>query len=286
MTLSLDADIKKINYQAYVIEDLKAEAFLRNLTFTLKNTSMKIFKGVIKPYLQVDLAAAKPSYQFKTDMAGLDINSAIVSQFKDLDKSLTGLASGQLIVNGAGIEEADVKRTLKGSAQFNVKNGTWSGASALKTIGEKLSKIPKAGEALGKLELGDKFKTLNADMIIQNGLIDITKSRADMEDTGASVDTTGTIGFDKRLNLKGDIYAKINNIPKDLKASDGRARIPFEIHGMADAPDVNWQKTVGVVAKAYAKDEGKKVINQQVDKLKDKLLKDENVKKLFKGFKF
>jgi len=123
-------------------------------------------------------------------------------------------------------------------------------------------------------------------MVIQNGALNITKSRADMEQTDVTIDTTGTVTFDKKLNLRGDLLAKLGAVPKDLKAADGRAKIPYEMRGTTENPDIDWEKTVAVIAKAYAKDEGKKILNEQVDKLKDKLIKDENVKKLFKGFKF
>lgn len=43
---------------------------------------------------------------------------------------------------------------------------------------------------------------------------------------------------------------------------------------------------IEIVVRAYSKDEGKKIIKKEINKLKEKLMKDEKLKDLIKGIKF
>ncbi len=286
MDLALETNLQKITYQNYTIENFDGLLESKNLFVTLKKLKMKIFNGDIFATAKIDLPIPKPTYQAQIEVKNLDTDLVIKNQFPEFSKSLTGFASGQISLEGTGIKENEVLKNLHGSAKLNVIKGTWSGAKALKAIGEKLSGISGATEALGKIQVGDRFKTLAAEISIQDEKLIIKRSRADMEETGASIEAAGMVGFDKRLSLEGNLFVKLKDVPKDIRAADGRAQIPFEISGKADAPEVDWQKTLRVVGKAYAKDEGRKIINKEIDKLKDKVLKDENIKKLFKGLKF
>lgn len=280
--LSLNAQIQKAVIQNAELTDLKADVFLKNLVFTMKNATLKAFQGAGKTFFQIDLSQAAPSFQFTTDLNNIDINSAILSQSKELDKFLTGKANANLIINGVGLESQQIRKNLKGTGGFFVKEGAWSGAKPLKSLGEKVSKIPKAGEYLSKVNITDRFKELKADFLIQNGALNIQKALMDMEDAKTAIEANGQVDFDLNLKLAGGILAPIKDVPKDLKNRDGRARIPFEMRGKAKAPTVEWEKTIGPIAKAYAKDEGKKLLKQGAEKL----IKDENVKKLFDKIKF
>jgi hypothetical protein len=49
---------------------------------------------------------------------------------------------------------------------------------------------------------------------------------------------------------------------------------------------VNWEKMIELVVHAYSKDEGKKIIKKEVEKLKEKLKRDERLRDLIKDIKF
>lgn len=284
LDLKATTSVAKLIVKNATIEDLKADAYFKNLVLTIKNASLKTFNGQAKVFAQFDLSSQTPTYQFTADVANLDINQAVVSQFKELDKTITGKANGNIIVSGTGLAQAQVKRNLKGSGKFNIKDGAWSGAVPLKKIGEKLSGIPGVGDKLAGVKIDDRFKIFNADFMIQNGALNIQKAMVDTMQSNTAIEASGSIDFDQNLKMKGNVLAPIKDVPKDLKAADGRGKIPFELLGTVTAPDVEWESTVRTIGKAYAKDEGKKLLNKGLEKAQDKL--PENVKKLFKGLKF
>lgn len=284
MDLKASARVQKLVVKNATVEDLTADAYFKGLILTIKNASLKTFEGTVKAFMQFDMSNPTPSYQMTADVSGIDINQAVVSQFKELDKAITGKANGNIIVSGVGLKTAQVKNNLKGSGKFNIKDGAWSGAVPLKKIGERLSKIPKAGDKLGGLKVDDRFKAFNVDFSIQNAAINIQKALIDTMEANTAIEASGVVDFDQNMKMKGNILAPVKDVPKDLKTADGRGKIPFELSGKATAPEVEWEKTVQVIAKAYAKDEGKKLIEKGTEKLKEKA--GEKVKELFKGIKF
>ncbi len=284
MDLKASAQVDKLIVKNATIESLKADTYFKGLILTIKNASLKTFEGTAKAFLQFDMSTSSPSYQMTADVSGININQAVVSQFKDLDKAITGKANGNLIVSGVGLKQAQVKNNLKGSGKFNIKDGAWSGAVPLKKIGEKLSKIPKVGEKLSGLKVDDRFKAFNVDFSIQNSALNIQRALIDTMEANTAIEASGVVDFDQNMKMKGNVLAPIKDVPKDLKTADGRGKIPFELTGKATSPSVEWEKTVQVIAKAYAKDEGKKLINKGVEKAKEQL--GDKVKDLFKGIKF
>jgi uncharacterized protein involved in outer membrane biogenesis len=284
MDLKATAQVDKLIVKNATIESLRADAYFKGLILTIKNASLKTFQGSAKAFVQFDMSSSSPSYQMTADVNGIDINQAVVSQFKDLDKAITGKANGNIIVSGVGLKQTQVKNNLKGSGKFNIKDGAWSGAIPLKKIGEKLSKIPKVGEKLSGVKVDDRFKAFNVDFSIQNAALNIQKALIDTMEANTAIEASGVVDFDQNMKMKGNVLAPIKDVPKDLKTADGRGKIPFELAGKATSPDVEWEKTVQVIAKAYAKDEGKKLLNKGVEKAKEQL--GDKVKDLFKGIKF
>jgi hypothetical protein len=284
MDLKASARVQKLIVKNATLEDLTADAYFKGLILTIKNASIKIFQGTAKVFMQFDMSNPTPSYQMTADVSGIDINQAVVSQFKDLDKTITGKANGNIIVSGFGLKTTQVKNNLKGSGKFTIKEGAWSGAVPLKKIGERLSKIPAAGEKLGGLKVDDRFKAFNVDFSIQNAAIHIQKALIDTVEANTAIDASGFVDFDQNMRIKGNVLAPVKDVPRDLKTADGRGKIPFELSGKATAPEVEWEKTVQVIAKAYAKDEGKKLLEKGTEKLKEKA--GDKVKELFKGIKF
>lgn len=283
--LKADTKINNLIIKGADISDIKATATFKDLIFTMENASLKVFKGMGKASFKIDLKEKKPAYTFAAEIQNLDTNSAVVSQFKDMDKTLTGLANAKFEIKGAGVSMEDLNKFLTGKGNLNVQNGTWSGLAALKMIGEKLKSIPKAGEAAANIKISDKFRALRSDFNIHAGKFNVVNAVMDMEGANTSVNMNGFVAFTKDMNMKGDIYAPITNIPKKLKASDGRGKIPFEVEGKVMSPQVNWGATIGPVTTAYAEQEGEKLIQKGVQDLK-KSIQNEDVKKLLDNIKF
>ncbi len=266
------------------ITNINAIATFKDLIFAMDNATLKAFGGDAKSNLKIDFREKKPTYSFNADVQKLDTNSAVVSQFKDLDKSITGLANANFFVKGTGVSMDDLNKNLTGKGNINVQGGTWSGLAGLKMIGEKLKSVPGAG-GISNVNVSDKFRTLKSDFTIGGGKMNVVNAIMDMENSNTSLNMNGYVAFTKDMLMKGDIIAPVQNAPDDLRSKDGRGRIPFEVGGKVNSPQVNWGATLGPLTTAYAKQEGKKAVQKGVEDLK-KNIQNDDVKKLLNNIHF
>lgn len=280
MNLRAQTSIDSLIMKNAEISNIKAVATFRDLVLSMDNTTLAAFNGSGNVDLKIDFSQRKPSYSFKAKVQKLDTNKAMVSQFKDLDKTLTGLANASFEIKGSGVTMDDLNKNLNGRGNMNVENGSWSGLGVLKAVGDKLKSIPKAGEMVSGIKISDKFKTLKSDFSIGGGRFNILNGIMEMEGANTSVTLNGFVAFTKDMLMKGDIVAPMGQVPKKMSTSDGRGKVPYEVKGTVDNPKVDWDKTLGPVATAFAQQEGEKLIKKEVDKIKN-----DAVKKLFKGIK-
>lgn len=182
--------------------------------------------------------------------------------------------------------EADFTDGLKGSFEFQVKNGKWPADELKASLAKEAAIIPKAEDMISKLQMDNRFEALSGDILFDNGLTTIRSISMSVPQNKADLKAEGTINANNQVDIRGNFFLPLENVPGELRAADGRGRIPFEILGSVEHPQINWQKTIKLVANAYSKDEGKKIIRKEVDKLKEKLMKNEKIKELIKGIKF
>jgi hypothetical protein len=182
--------------------------------------------------------------------------------------------------------EMDFSRKFKGAFEFEVRNGKWPADKLKESLEKEVAAIPKAEDMISKLDMDDRFETLSGKIIFENGITEIRSFSMNVPQNKADLKAEGTIGSKNNLKLAGNFFLPLDNVPGELRAADGRGRIPFEIYGQIDNPQINWQKTIELVVHAYTKEEGKKIIKKEIKKLKEKLMKDEKIKELIKGIKF
>ncbi len=281
MNLRAQTTIDSLIIKGAEIAGVKAPVRFNGLVLTMENALFGAFGGSGTTDLRIDFSQKKPVYSFKAKVQKLDTNKAMVSQFKELDKTLTGMANANFEVHGVGVTLEDLNKHLAGRGSMNVQNGSWSGLGVLKMIGEKLKSIPKVAQAVSGIKITDKFKVLKSDFTIGGGRFNIQNGIMEMESANTMVTLNGFIAFTKDMNMRGEVVAPMGQVPKKMATSDGRGKIPYEIKGRVNDPKVDWDATLKPVAMAFAQQEGQKFLKKEVDKLKN-----DGIKKLFKGLKF
>ncbi len=276
-------NFKKLVMRKAELTDFNSEAEFKSLVLNLKKAELRAFSGRGTASVVTDFNAKDPSYKIQGQVDSMDVNAAISNQFPDLKDSLKGLLSGKMNISGSGSKLSEVKRNLVGSGDVQIDKGSWSALAGLKMLAEKLSSIPGAKDKVAGVVIADRFKTAKSKFTIREGKIFLENAEADMEGSKTTLYPTGWVSFEKTLDIQGQILAPVQNPPADLRAGDGRAKIPFpHLTGSVTGPNADFDPTLKALAQAYVKDEGAKAVSQGLQKLKENV-KDENVKKILEG---
>jgi hypothetical protein len=187
---------------------------------------------------------------------------------------------------GTSYAQMEFSPGMNGLFEFEVRDGVWPVDKIKNILQQKIQNIPRADKLLSQLDISEKFESLKGSMNLENGITTIESISMNIPKNKAEAKASGTIDAKNNLKINGNIILPLDNVPAELKISDGRASIPFEVLGSTEAPAMNWDKTITYVVHAYSKDEGKKIIKEQVNRLKEKLMKDEKIKDFIKGIKF
>lgn len=272
----------------------------------LKIDSLKIVKGTLNANIS-DLSLVLPysvlrknpaewmkkiKIEVLADEISLNDRRLVLSKFKsDLLKEedvvkLKGTTFKTFDGRGASYLEMDFSQSFKALFEFEVKDGKWPVEALKEGLLKKVPNIPKAKEMVSDIDLDDDFESVRGNILIQNGITNVQNIEMNIPSSKANVKAAGTINAKNILKMNGNIVVPLDNVPADLRNSDGRGKIPFEIIGTLENPKVNWEKMIELVVHAYSKDEGKKIIKKEVEKLKEKLKKDERLRNLIKDIKF
>lgn len=285
MVFKSTTKISKLVVSKAELTDFSAQVDFDNLVLSLANASMKAFKGAIQSKMSVDFKGVEPAYAVSGNVKDLEIDEAVVSQMPDMKDFISGRTFANISITGAGVAPSRVKANLKGSGNFEIKNGKWSGFSPLKVIGEKLSSIPGAKDKLGGVNVGNKFRQLKSQFDIRDSKMILKDTIAELEEARTTITAEGYIGFDKTMKVNGMILAPVSNPPPKINNGDGRAKIPYEVSGSVSSPATNWGATLGPVGQAYLEEEGKKVLKKGLEKVQESL-QDGKIKDLLKGINF
>ncbi len=169
--------------------------------------------------------------------------------------------------------------------EFEVRNGRWPVQKLKDELIEKVKDIPRAEKLVRDFHIDDRFESLKGKIVTSDETIRVESINLNIPANEIAVNGSGTI-VKKQLKMTAQLLIPLNNIPSDLKASDGRAKIPLDIAGTTADPKVIWDRAIDLVVRAYTKDEGKEILKKEVKRLKEKLLKDEKVKDFIEGLKF
>jgi len=198
MDLSLEADIKQINFSGTRIEKLKGEVTLKDGSAELRNTSMKLAGALFNMSAQYK-PLSNDQARFGMNVSGdsFDIHRAYneIPLFKEMmgaAENIYGSVSAQYTLNGnLDKEMSPVYPSLKGSGFIRLDDVKVKG---LKILGE-------ISKATGRDSINNpQLKGVLIKSHINNNIITIERTR--MKILGFRPRFEGQTSFDGRLNIK------------------------------------------------------------------------------------
>ena len=253
-----------IKIDSAVYKGMTMSNFLMKYSFRdnkLKIPSLTANAGKGKFNLKSVLDLSKPGYRYdlSSNLDSLHAEEVVNAFFPKAKDTVFGVLSFDLKLKGAGTLPESIKKNLVVNSNFNIIDGKITNSE----ITKKLSGFMNIGEletihlrkANGKVNIKNRIAKLDSIFISDD----------------ISMDPKGEIGLDESLDLEFDLKLssrltdkamRNSGIAKFMKNEQGWGVIPLKISGTFAKP-------------SYAVDmeeAGERVIKQQTDKLKNKLL--------------
>lgn len=256
--LPVDVPLKK----PVELKDFQLAADMKDKDAHLSNLSVQVFDGQITSQGGATLGTAPMPFNGKVSVKGLQLGPLLEAVGTD-KVSVSGSAATELAVQGRGFTMPELTKALEGTGHFLIKDAKLEGINLL----QEAMGLMKVAGIPPEIVTAKAFASVEGDMRIQEGVIQVQRLIADSHDYQAMA--TGTVGFDKTLNLKANLNMseglskKIADMSPAARIafSKGRMTIPLIITGTAQAPSYSLD------AKAI----GGKVQEQVKEKLQETL---------------
>ncbi|MFK8138915.1 MAG: AsmA family protein [Bdellovibrionales bacterium] len=287
--IRLGANIKvdRLKVDKLIAENFYAKANLKSLVLRLNQARLEAFNGKANLTTAIDIRPKTPKYDINAEIESIDVDNVIGTFMPKLKGSMIGRLNADFNLNGSGVRKTDLKKNLAGVGGFKVVDGKWSGLSAMKMIGEKLSKVKGAAKEAAKVRIGNEFTRFEGKFSVVKGKLVLNTFIMDLKEARTAVSGSGHIDFDQNIDITAYILAPANkDTPKKMLSKDGRASFPIEIGGTLSNPKVFWEKTLKKVAGAYVEAEVKKSAEKQIKKEVNKLLDSKKAKDFLKKLNF
>lgn len=258
-------DIDKTVYKGISITDFRSRYELKNNVLNIPYLKGNTLSGAFAIKASVNLAQKGTAYSMNADLNGIKIEE-IVNAFAPKAKGkLFGILSGKAAVSGSGTIPVNLKRNLKGNGEFAIKDGSLKNAELsvglLAILGLKdLKEIP--------------IDKANGKFMISDGIVNLTTL---INSKDMSIDETGTVGMDEKLdlgilvNVSDRLAPKLvsqSSIATFLSSEKGRTSLPLRVGGTISKP--SYGVDTRVVGKKV-KESLQKKVGEELQKI---LLKD------------
>jgi len=220
------------------IKNLEINADLEGREARLSNLSFQLFDGQAHAQGGVSMGSATPPFHGKVTIQGLQLGPALAAVSPDSKVSVSGTAAMNIAVAGRGFSLPDLTKTLEGPGHVEVKEGKIEGVNLME---EAATLLKIAGVSVDNAK-ATAFSTIETDVMIKRGLVNVQKLLMDSHDFQAT--GNGTVGFDQTLNLAVNLNLSQSLSQKaagsspiaKLALKDGRLRLPLVITGTAQNP--------------------------------------------------
>src|SRR5438552_965717 len=241
------------------VKDLKIAAEVQGPHTKLENLSLNIFGGQLVAKGDLTTGAKSPPFDGKVAVQGVQLGP--VMEAVGTDKvSISGTATTDLGLHGAGFSMPELTDALQGTGHLVVKDGKIEGVNLLKEAFALL----KAVGIKQDIANATVFSTIESNVAIKHGVIAVERLLMDSHDFQAT--GTGTVGFDKVLNLKVNLnlteavsqsIAGSSPMAK-MAMTGGRISVPMLITGTTQAPSYGLDtKALGGKAQEQIKEQVK-----------------------------
>jgi uncharacterized protein involved in outer membrane biogenesis len=267
LKVNVSMDMDKTVYKGISITNFTSRYELKDNVFNVPYLKGNTLSGAFALKASLNLAQKGTTYNVTADLNAVKIEEIVNAFAPKVKDKLFGILSGKATVSGAGTVSVNLKRNLKGNGEFTIKEGTLKNAE----LSAGLLAI------LGLQELKEiKIDKANGNFTISNGIVNLTTL---INSKDMSIDETGTVGLDEKLDL--GILVKVSDrlapklvsqssISTFLSSEKGLSSIPLRVGGTISNP------SYGIDTKFIGKKvtEGlQKKVGEELQKI---LLKDKN----------
>lgn len=245
-------------------KELKLAVTVNGPQARLQSLSVNLFGGQLTARGGLTYGLPRPPFDGNVELHGIQLGP--VMEAVGTDKvSISGVAALDLSLRGAGLALPDLAKTLEGPGRFQIKEGKIEGVNILKEATALLKPIGVAPDAAN----ATVFSTIEGNLAIEQGVITFERLLMDSHDFQATA--TGTLGFDKTLNLKATLNlseALSNRIAgasptAKFAMAGGRLSVPLVITGTTQAPSYGLDtKAVGAKAQEQFKEQIKEKLGE------------------------
>ena len=233
LKVNASLDIDKTVYKGISITNFTSRYELKNNVFTVPYLKGNTLSGAFAVKAGVDLAQKGTRYNMTADLNGVKIEEIINAFAPKAKGKLFGILSGKTSITGAGTLPANVKSNLKGNGEFAIKDGSLKNselsAGLLAILGLRdMKEIP--------------IDKANGNFTISDGVVNLTSL---INSKDMSIDETGTVGMDEKLDL--GILVKVSDrlapklvsqssIATFLSSEKGWTSLPLRVGGTISKP--------------------------------------------------
>ena len=220
------------------MKNLEVIADLKGQDARLSNFSLEVFNGRVKAQGGTSIGSRTPPFHGKVTSHGIQLGPVLAAVAPDIKLTVSGTAAMDIAVEGRGFSMADLTKSLEGPGHLEIKDGKIDGVNLLQ---EAVTLLKVAGVSIDSVNT-TVFSTVESDIMIKRGLVNVQKLLLDSQDFQAT--GNGTVGFDQALNLAVNLNLS-KSVSQKLAASspvaklalkDGRVSVPLIITGTAQNP--------------------------------------------------
>ena len=212
-----------------------------------------------------DLKSAGLGFSTNGTLKGLSAKNALTTMFPKFKDTLEGKANANWNISGAAYPEAARMRSLAGTLNLDVEEGSLKSVNVQDSIAGAMEKVPfLKGKSAPKLDEG--FQSMKAEVRLAGGVIDANP--VEIIGKGRGLTIKGKSRIEENLNQDTylDVYDPHQLLPKEI--SNGKdIAIALHITGPISAPVTDYGYTASRLAKNAIQNEGQKAVAKGLQKI-------------------
>ena len=217
LVAALVVELKSVKASNVNVSDVSCKLSFKDLTAGIDHCGFKLFSGNIKSDGKVRMRPKTPTYEFHTQVSGLQIKEAVESQMALFKNTLMGRASFSMSANGSSFNPEPATQNLKATGNLKVEQGAFVSIDIMKMVAESLNKtiekvaekVPAVkGKTVGSLPNGgSKYDLISSDFSISDGKFSAPNfSGKAVPNQGFDIKGTVSVGLkDNSLNAFWDV---------------------------------------------------------------------------------